>query len=54
MLNAALFEALELGLDKLAEKLIDQGADPSSRHSVTHVLPHSMVLARQNPNTDIL
>ena len=52
--TAAMFEALDLGIDQLVPALVARGADPDARHPITHQLAHAIVLSRPDPDCEVL
>ena len=52
--TAAMFKALDLGVDELVPRLIDRGADPNARHLTTHRHAHSILLSRPFPDCKVL
>ena len=52
--TAAMFEALDLGIDRLVPALVVRGADPDARHPTTHQHAHAIVLFRSDPDRKVL
>ena len=49
-----MFEALDLGIDRLVPLLVARGADPDARHPTTHQHAHAIVLSRPAPDAEVL